>query len=124
MMKKECRIVGDVLPVYLENCSRCAAEFEYLKLGKQVDEARALQRKHDAEVIKAINKKIAKRTFKAVAILCLVFDFLFNAVLLYASIHYPVTKYNISLSAKTDRGYTYIILETVVGKSLHFERPQ
>lgn len=137
MMKKECSIVRDVLPLYLENmvsedtavfvkehlenCSDCAAEFECLKSGKQIDEAKTLQRKHDAEVIKAVSKKIAKRTFKAVAIVCLVFVVLFSAVLLYTSIDYPVTKDNISLSTKTDGGYTYIILETVAGKSLQFE---
>ena len=113
MMKKECSIVRDVLPLYLENmvsedtavfvkehlenCSDCAAEFECLKSGKQIDEAKTLQRKHDAEVIKAVSKKIAKRTFKAVAIVCLVFVVLFSAVLLYTSIDYPVTKDNISL---------------------------
>lgn len=137
MMKKECSVVIDVLPLYLENmvsegtavfvkehlenCSDCAAEFERLKSGKQIDVAGAPQREHDAEVITAVKKKIAKRILKAVGAVCLVFAVLFSAVLLYMSIDYPVTKDNISLSTKADSEYTYIILETEAGKSLWFE---
>lgn len=137
MMKKECSVVQDVLPLYLENmisegtaifvkehlenCSDCTAEFERLKSGKQIDEAKILQRKHDAEVIKAVSRKITKRIFKAVAAVCLVFVVLFSAVLIYTGIDYPVTEDNISLSTKTDNGYTYIILETAAGKSLQFD---
>ncbi len=137
MMKKECSVVRDLLPLYLENmvsedtaifvkehlenCSNCAAEFERLKSGKQIDEAKILQRKHDVEVIKAVSRKITKRIFKAVAAVCLVFVILFSAVLFYTSIDYPVTKDNIALSTKTDNGYTYIILETAAGKTLQFD---
>lgn len=137
MMKKECSVVRDLLPLYLENmasedtaifvkehlenCSDCTAEFEHLKSGKQIDEEKILQRKYDVEVIKAVSRKIAKRIFKAVAAVCLVFVVLLCAVLLYTGISYPVTKDNISLSTKTDSEYTYIILETEAGKSLHFE---
>lgn len=137
MMKKECSVVRDLLPLYLENmvsedtaifvkehlenCFDCTAEFERLKSGKQIDEEKILQRKHDAEVIKAVSRKITKRIFKAVAVVCLVFVVLFSTVLFYTSIDYPVTKDNISLSTKTDNGYTYIILETAAGKSLQFD---
>ncbi len=136
MIKKECSVVQDVLPLYienmvsegtavfveehLENCSDCAAELERLKSGKQIDVAGAPQREHDAEVITAVKKKIAKRILKAVGAVCLVFAVLFGAVLLYMSIDYPVTKNNISLSTKTDSEYAYIILETEAGKSLQF----
>lgn len=136
-MKKECSIVRDVLPLYLENmvsedtavfvkehlenCSDCAAEWEGLKAGKQADEARTLQRRHDAEVIKAVSRKIARRTIKAVAVVCLVFVVFFSVILLSVSIAYPVTEDNISMSTKTDGGYSYIILETAAGKSLQFE---
>ena len=137
MMKKECSVVQDVLPLYLENmvsegtmvfvvehlenCSDCAAEFERLKSGKQIDMAGTSQREHDAEVITAVKKKISKRILKAVAAVCLVFVVLFIAILLYTGISYPVTKESILLSTKTDSEYTYIILETEAGKSLWFE---
>lgn len=136
-MKKECSVVRDVLPLYLENmvsegttvfvkehlesCSDCAAELEHLKSGRQIDKAETPQRDHDAEVITAVKKKIARRIFKIVAAVCLVFAVLFSAMLLYTGISYPVTRDNISLSAKADGGYTYIVLETEAGKSLSFE---
>ena len=136
-MKKECSVVRDVLPLYLEHmvsegttvfvkehletCSDCAAEFERLKSGRQIDTAETPQREHDADVIAAVRKKIAKRIVKAVVAVCLVFVVLFSAVLLYTSISYPVTKDDISLSTKTDGEYTYIVLETEAGKSLRFE---
>lgn len=137
MMKKECSVVRDVLPLYLEHmvsegtaafveehlesCSDCAAELERLKSGRQIDVAETPQRKYDANVILSVKKKIAKKIFKAVAAVCLVFAVLLCAVLLYTSISYPVTKDNISLSTKKDGAYSYIILETEAGKSLHFE---
>lgn len=136
-MKKECSVVRDVLPLYLENmvsegttvfvkehlesCSDCAAELEHLKSGRQIDKAETPQSDHDAEVITAVKKKIARRIFKIVAAVCLVFAVLFSAMLLYTGISYPVTRDNISLSAKADGGYTYIVLETEAGKSLSFE---
>lgn len=136
-MEKECSIVRDVLPLYfenmvsedtaafvkehLENCSDCAAELECLKSGKQMDKVETTQRESDANVITAVKKKIAKRTFKVVAAVCLVFVVLFSAILLYTGIKYPVTKDNISLSTKSDGEYTYIILETETGKSLSFD---
>lgn len=136
-MKKECSIVCDVLPLYLENmvsedtavfvrehlenCSDCTAEFERLKSGRQIDEAETPQNDHDAEVVTAVKKKITRRIFKIVAAVCLVFAVLFSAMLLYTGISYPVTRDNISLSAKADGGYTYIVLETKAGKSLSFE---
>lgn len=137
MMKKECSVVRDVLPLYLENmvsegttvfvkehlenCADCTTEFERLKSGMQVDEAVPKQREHDAEVITAVKKKIDKRIFKAVAAVCLVAAVLFSAILLYTGIGYPVTKENISLSTKEDGKYTYIVLETEAGKSIQFE---
>ena len=136
-MKKECSIVRDVLPLYFENmvsedtavfvkehlkhCSDCAAEFECLKSGRQIGQTETPQRGNDANVITAVKKKIAKRIFKIVVAVCLVFVVLFSAVMLYTGISYPVTKDNISLSAKTDGGYIYIILETKAGKSLFFD---
>lgn len=136
-MKKECSVVRDVLPLYLENmvsegttvfvkehlesCSDCAAELEHLKSGRQIDKAETPQRDHDAEVITAVKKKIARRIFKMVAAVCLIFAVLFSAIMLYTSISYPVTRDDISLSAKADGGYTYIVLETKAGKSLSFE---
>lgn len=137
MMKKECSIVQDVLPLYLENmvsedttvfvrehleiCSDCAVAFERLKSGRRIEVAETPQRKHDAEVITAVKNKIAKIFLKAVAAVCLVFVVLLCAVLLYTGISYPVTKDNISLSTKKDGEYSYIILETEAGKSLYFE---
>ncbi len=137
MMKKECSIVRDVLPLYLENmvsegtkifveehlenCSDCVAEFEGLQSGVQIDVEETPQREHDADVIATVKRKIAKRIFKALAVVCLVFAVLLCAVLLYTGISYPVTKDNISLSTKADSEYTYIILETEAGKSLWFE---
>lgn len=136
-MKKECNIVQDVLPLYLENmvsegtkvfveehlesCSDCATELKYLKSGMHIDVAETPVREHAVDVIAAIKKKISKRILKAVTAVCLVFAALFGAVLLYAGIGHPVTKDNISLSTKTDGGYTYIILETAAGKSLYFD---
>lgn len=136
-MKKECSIVRDLLPLYfenmvsedtavfvkehLENCSDCTAEFECLKSGRQIDKAATTQIGNDINVITAVKKKIAKRIFKIVAAVCLVFIVLFSIIMLYTSISYPVTKDNISLSAKTDDEYTYIILETKAGKSLSFD---
>lgn len=136
-MKKECNIVQDVLPLYLENmvsegtkvfveehlesCSDCATELKYLKSGMHIDVAETPVREHAVDVIAAIKKKISKRILKAVTAVCLVFAVLFGAVLLYTGIGHPVTKDNISLSTKTDGGYTYIILETAAGKSLYFD---
>lgn len=136
-MKKECSIVRDLLPLYFENmvsedtaafvkehlesCSDCTVEFERLKSGRQIDEAETPQRKFDANVIAAFKKKIAKKILKIVAVVCLVFAVLLSVLLLYTGIGYPVTKDNISLSTKTDNGYSYIILETEAGKSLHFD---
>lgn len=137
MMKKECSVVRDVLPLYLENmvsegtkvfveehlasCSDCAAELERLRSDGQIDVTETPQRERDAEAIKAVKKKIARRILKAVAVVCLVFAVLFSAVLLYTGISYPVTRDDISLSTKTEDGYTYITLETRAGKSLYFE---
>ncbi len=136
-MKKECSIVQDVLPLYLENmvsestkvfveehlesCSDCATELKYLKSGMHIDVAETPTREHAVDVITAIKKKISKRILKAVTAVCLVFAVLLGAVLLYTGIGHPVTKDNISLSTKTDGGYTYIILETEAGKSLYFD---
>lgn len=136
-MKKECSIVQDVLPLYLENmvsestkvfveehlesCSDCATELKYLKSGMHIDVAETPIREHAVDVITAIKKKISKRILKAVTAVCLVFAVLLGAVLLYTGIGHPVTKDNISLSTKTDGGYTYIILETEAGKSLYFD---
>lgn len=136
-MKKECSVVQDVLPLYLENmvsegtkifveehlknCSDCAAEWERLKSGKQMDAAGMPQRERDVKAITAVKKKIAKRLLKAVAVVCLVFAVLFSAVLLYTGIGHPVMKENISLSAKTDSEFSYITLKTEAGKSLCFD---
>lgn len=136
-MKKECSVVRDVLPLYLENmvsegtkvfveehledCADCAAELERLRSGRQIDVTETPQRERDAEAIKAVKKKIARRILKAVAAVCLVFAVLFSVVLLYTGISYPVTRDSISLSTKTEDGYTYIILETKAGKSLYFD---
>lgn len=136
-MKRECSIVRDVLPLYFENmvsedtaifvkehlekCSECAAEFERLKSGKQIDKAETPQRENDANVIVAFKKKIVKRIFKVVAAVCLVFVLLLSAILLYTGISYPVTKDNISLSTKTEGDCVYILLETEAGKSLSFD---
>lgn len=136
-MKNECNIVRDVLPLYfenmvsegtaifvrehIENCSECAAELKAMESGKQIDEATIPQREQDTNVITAVKKKIAKRILKMVAGICFVFAVLFSAIVFYTSIGYPVTKDNISLSTKTDGGYTYIILETEAGKLLSFD---
>ena len=136
-MKKECNIVRDMLPLYfenmvseetavfvkkhLENCPDCAAEFECLKSGKQIDKIEIPQKEKDTDVIITIKKKITRKIFKMVAAACLVFALLFSGILLYTGISYPVTKDNISLSTKTEGGYTYIVLETKAGKSLSFD---
>ncbi|WWR17045.1 zf-HC2 domain-containing protein [Lachnospiraceae bacterium JLR.KK008] len=136
-MKRECNIVRDVLPLYLEtmvnedtavfvgehleNCTDCAAEFEHLKSGGQIGKSETPQRNNDINVITAVKKKIAKRIFKIVAAVCLVFVVLFSAIMLYTGISYSVKKDNISLSVKSDGRYTYIILETEAGKSLSFD---
>ena len=87
MMKKECNIVQDVLPLYLENmvsegtkvfveehlesCSDCATELKYLKSGMHIDVAETPIREHAVDVIVAIKKKISKRILKAVTAVCL-----------------------------------------------------
>ena len=106
---------------HLKNCSDCAVEFEHLKSGKQIDKAEISQKEKDVNVIMAVKKKITIRIFKIVASVCFVFIVLFSTIMLYTSISYSVTKDNISLSTKTDGGYTYIILETEAGKSLSFD---
>ena len=84
-MKNECSIVRDLLPLYLENmvsentaafvkehlenCSECAAEFEAIKAGKQIDEVTVRQRENDVAVIKALKKKIRKKRWIAVSII-------------------------------------------------------
>lgn len=75
---------------------------------------------YDANVITAVKKKIAKKVLKIAAVVCLVFAGLFSAVLLYTGISHPVTRDSISLSAKMESGYDYIILDTYAGKSLSF----
>ena len=136
-MKKECSIVRDLLALYLENmlsedtavfvkehlekCPDCAAEFEHLKPGGQTEKAETIQKENDVYVIMAVKKKIAKKIFKIVAAVCLVFIALFSTIMLYTGISYSVTRDNISLSTKADGGYTYIILETEAGRSLSFD---
>ena len=136
-MKRECSIVRDVLPLYfenmvsediavfvkehLENCSDCAAELECLKSGKKIDKAETSERENDTNVITAVKKKIAKRIFKIVGVVCLVFVVILSAILLYIGISYPVTKDSISLSTKTEGDYAYILLEAEAGKSLSFD---
>ena len=121
IMKRECSIVRDVLPLYfenmvsedtavfvkehLENCSDCAAELECLKSGKKIDKAETSERENDTNVITAVKKKIAKRIFKIVGVVCLVFVVILSAILLYIGISYPVTKDSISLSTKTEGDY-------------------
>lgn len=105
---------------HLESCPDCTAELEQLKSGKQIDMLETPQREHDTEVITVVKKKIAKRIFKAVAVVCLVFAVLFGALLFYTGIGYPVTRDSISLSTKTEGEYSYIVLETKAGKSLYF----
>lgn len=86
-MKNECKIVRDVLPLYLEdmvseetadfvkehlsNCAECSAELESMKADEKVDTMgieTSEQRKHGANAIVAIKKKIRKRKWIAVAI--------------------------------------------------------
>lgn len=93
--------------------------YGFAKLRKTLtDKAETPPRGNDANVITAVKKKITKRIFKIVAAVCLVFAALISAIMLYTGIGYSVTKDNISLSTKTDGGYTYIILEIEAGKSL------
>ena len=137
VMKKECSIIRDMLPLYfenmvsedtaefvkkhIENCPDCAAELKAMKTGKEISEAEPSKRESDAKVITAVKKKIAKKIVKTVAVVCLAFAGLLSAVLLYTGIGHPVTRDNISLSTKTESGYNYIILETEAGKSLFFD---
>lgn len=136
-MKKECSIVRDVLPLYMENmvsegtaafvkehlagCPDCATELDRLKSGRQIDQTEVPQREKDARAITAVKKKIAKRIVKTVAAVCLVFAVLISGVVVYTGIGYPVTKDNISLSTHIEGGYSYIVLETEAGKSLSFD---
>jgi len=136
-MKKECSIVRDVLPLYLEkmvsedttvfveehlkSCSDCAVELEQLKSGGQMDLSETPQREHDAEVIATVKKKISKRIVKIVAGVCLIFAVLLIVILLYTSITYPVKNGDILLSTKTDGEYSYIIMDIGAGKSVSFE---
>ena len=106
---------------HLENCSDCAAELECLKSGKKIDKAETSERENDTNVITAVKKKIAKRIFKIVGVVCLVFVVILSAILLYIGISYPVTKDSISLSTKTEGDYAYILLEAEAGKSLSFD---
>ena len=117
-MKKECSIVRDLLPLYLEKmlsedtavfvkehlekCPDCAAEFEHLKLGGQTEKTETSQKENDVYVIMAVKKKIAKKIFKIVAAVCLVFIALFSTIMLYTGISYSVTKDNISLNVLAD----------------------
>lgn len=89
-MEKECSFVRDVLPLYfenmvsddtagfvgehLENCPECAAEFEKMRSGKELDVATSSHRENDAKVIMAMKKKIRKRKWIAVSVIvaCLV----------------------------------------------------
>lgn len=136
-MKKECNIVRDILPLYVENmvsgdtkafvenhlqnCSDCAAELKRLQQGEQIVQEEVPKRESDANVITTVKKKIAQKILKIVASVCLLFAALFGAVFLYTGLSYPVTQDNISLSTKTDGEYSYIVLETEAGKSLSFD---
>ena len=57
----------------LETGPDCAAEFEHVKSGRQIDELETPQRKNDANVITAVKKKIVKKVVKIVASVCLIF---------------------------------------------------
>lgn len=105
---------------HLENCLDCAAEFEGLQSGVQIDAEETPQREHDAEVITTVKKKISKRTVRIVAGVCLVFVGLLIAIVLYTSISHPVGKDDISLSIETGGGYFSIIMETAAGKTIYF----
>lgn len=85
-MKNECKIVRDVLPLYLEGmvseetadfvkehlveCPECSAELESMKAAVKVDNVVETkeQRKHDANAVIAIKKKLRKKNWVAMAI--------------------------------------------------------
>lgn len=86
-MKRECNIVRDILPLYLEDmvsedtadfvnehlikCAECSAEFEAMKADEKMDRVgieTSEQRKHDANALITIKKKLRKRKWIAVAI--------------------------------------------------------
>lgn len=88
-MKNECSYVRDVLPLYLENmvseetgafvkehlktCSECAAEFEAMKTGTNVDKiGNSMQTNLETEVMKsmkAIRKRFRKKALRIGAII-------------------------------------------------------
>ena len=82
-MKNECKIVRDVLPLYLEDmvseetadfvkehlvkCTECSAELDAMKADEKIDNAGIEtneQRKHDAKALITIKKKLCKRKWK------------------------------------------------------------
>lgn len=86
-MKNECKIVRDVLPLYLEDmvseetadfvkehlakCAECSAELDAMKADEKIDNAGIEtneQRKHDAKALITIKKRLRKRKWVAVAI--------------------------------------------------------
>ena len=92
-MKNECSIVRDVLPLYTENmvsedtaafvkehiegCAGCAAEFETMKADEKngnADGGINEQRKHDADALSAIKRKLLRNKGIAMGItaVCLV----------------------------------------------------
>ena len=136
-MKRECSIVRDVLPLYfenmvsedtavfvkehLENCSDCAAELECLKSGKKLIRRETSERENDTNVITAVKKKIAKRIFKIVGVVCLVFVVYLVLILLYIVLVTLLRKIVFHCQQKQKVDYAYILLEAEAGKSLSFD---
>lgn len=92
-MENECSVVRDILPLYLENmvseetgvfvkkhlenCPECAAEFEAMKAGTNVEKTGSeMQRNLETEVLKAmkaIRKRFLKKAYHVAAVIAGIF---------------------------------------------------
>ncbi|KIR03568.1 hypothetical protein P261_02383 [Lachnospiraceae bacterium TWA4] len=83
-MENECKIVGDLLPLYLENmlseetmefvkqhlksCKQCSDEFEQMKVGVKNHTIEENEGKKDVQALMTVKKKLRKKTMKTISI--------------------------------------------------------
>ncbi len=130
-MKNECSVVRDILPLYLENmvseetvesvkehldsCPECAAEFEKLKIGKNIEKiGEENQSTADSEIVntmKSLGKKYRKKILKAGTVIAAITVVIFIGLFVFTQF-FPV--YRISEIGKYIDMYTFEEISNVL----------
>ena len=133
----KCCIIKDLFPLYtdhlisedtrkeidvhLQSCDDCTKYYQNKTEHPFKESGVTHEDLIDADKLKKVRQKISKKTHKILFIVGAIFIALLLVIILYTSIRHPVTRDDISLSTKTEDGYTYIILEIKAGKTLIFD---